>query len=244
MPTAYGVALALGVLAALANIFGGLVLTGRDWERRYLRYFVALGAGFMLGTALLEMLPESWKLDPGRAPFLLLAGYLLVHLVEHSFVAHFHFGEETHASAFSHGHLPVSVMAGLGIHTFFDGVAIGSGFLVSSWLGWVIFLAVFMHKIPEGFTMASVMLAAGRGRRAALLATVAIGAASLLGVAVMLLFPVGLPQALPVAAGVTLYVATTDLVPEVNREPGILMAAGVFLGVAILVVLRLVFQGI
>src|SRR6185312_3705088 len=119
MPEAYRWALALGVVAALANIFGGLVLTGRDWERRYLRYFVALGAGFMLGTTLLEMVPESWKLDPGRAPFLLLLGYLLVHLVEHSFVSHFHFGEETHDTP---AHLPLSVMTGLGIHAFFDGV--------------------------------------------------------------------------------------------------------------------------
>lgn len=241
MPAAYWLALGLGVVAALANVFGGLVLTGRDWERRYLRYFVALGAGFMLGATLLEMVPESWKLDPARAPFLLLVGYLLVHLVEHSLVPHFHFGEETHAAAFAHGHLPVSVMAGLGIHTFFDGVAIGSGFLVSDWLGWIIFLAVFMHKIPEGFTMASVMLAAGKGDRAAVLAAAALGGASVLGVAVMLLFPIGLPQALPVAAGVTLYVATTDLVPEVNREPGIRMALCVFLGVAILAGLQLAF---
>ncbi|MGH9466010.1 MAG: ZIP family metal transporter [Terriglobales bacterium] len=244
MPVAYIWALALGVVAALANIFGGLILTGRDWERHYLRYFVAIGAGFMLGTSLLEMVPQSWKLNPSTTPFFLLGGYLLVHLVEHSFVAHFHFGEETHAGAFIHGHVPVSVVAGLGIHTFFDGVAIGSGFLVSSWLGWVIFIAIFMHKIPEGFTIASVMLAAGRGNRAAVLAAAGIGAASVLGVAVMLLFPLGLAQALPFAAGVTLYVATTDLMPEVNREAGIRMALFVFLGVAVLGYLQYVFHGI
>src|SRR6185437_12838474 len=59
--------LALGVLAAMANVFGGLVLTGRDWERRYLRYFIALGAGFMLAAVLLEMLPQSMALRPGSA---------------------------------------------------------------------------------------------------------------------------------------------------------------------------------
>lgn len=244
MPAAYIWALSLGVLAALANLFGGLVLTGHDWERHYLRYFVAIGAGFMLGTALLEMLPQSWELNSTTTPFLLLGGYLLVHLVEHSFVAHFHFGEETHAGAFLSGHLPWSVLAGLCIHTFFDGVAIGSGFLVSSWLGWVIFIAIFMHKIPEGFTIASVMLAAGRGNRAALLAAAGIGGASVLGVAVMLVFPMGLSQALPFAAGVTLYVATTDLIPEVNRESGIRMAFCVFLGVAVLAFLQFVFKGI
>ena len=42
-------ALLLGVIAALANVFGGLVLTGHDWERRYLRYFIAVGAGHLAG---------------------------------------------------------------------------------------------------------------------------------------------------------------------------------------------------
>lgn len=238
MPVHYMLALALGVAAGLANVFGGLVLIARNWERGYLRYFVALGAGFMLGVTLLEMLPESYRLDGAGAPFLLLLGYLLVHLVEHALVPHFHFGEETHQDEFSRGHLPTSVMAGLGIHTFFDGVAIGSGFLINAWLGWMIFIAIFLHKIPVGFTMASVVLAAGRGNRAAIASTAVIGGASVLGVAVMLLFPVGLPQALPLAAGVTLYVATSDLVPEVNREPGIRMGLCVFLGVAILASLQ------
>ena len=56
------------------------------------------------------------------------------------------------------------MLLGLAIHTFFDGVAIASGFLVSTWLGVVIFLAVFLHKLPEGFTVASVVLASGQGR--------------------------------------------------------------------------------
>lgn len=243
MPAAYAAALALGILAALANVFGGLIVTARRWERAYLRYFIALGAGFMLGAALLDMLPESWKLAPAATPFLLLLGFLLVHFVEHTVTSHFHFGEETHATEYVSGHLPVAVMTGLGIHTFFGGVAIGSGFLVSGWLGWMIFIAIFMHKIPEGFTMASVMLAAGKGNRAAVLAAAAIGGATVLGVAVMLLYPVSLPLALPFAAGVTLYVATTDLLPEVNREPGIRMALFVFLGVAIMAGLQLGFHG-
>lgn len=244
MSATYAWALGLGLVAALANLFGGLVLTGRAWERRHLRYFVGVGAGFMLGTSMLEMLPESLKLNPDGAAVLLLAGYLLVHLSEHAFVAHFHLGEETHTDAFAHGHLHLSVMAGLGIHSFFDGVAIGSGFLISSWLGWVIFLAIFLHKIPVGFTMASVMLAAGRGNRAAVAAAAAIGGASLAGVAAMLLFPVGLPQALPFATGVTLYVATSDLIPEVNRESGMRIALCVLLGAAAVAVLQWTFRGI
>ena len=72
----------LGVTAALANAFGGAVIVQQDWDKRYLRYFVALGAGFMLGTALLEMLPESIHLAGPNAPLLLLTGYFIVHFFE------------------------------------------------------------------------------------------------------------------------------------------------------------------
>ena len=62
-------------------------------------------------------------------------------------------------------HTGNAVLVGLSVHALFDGVAIGSGFVVSNWLGWLIFLAILLHKAPEGFTMASVMLASGRSRR-------------------------------------------------------------------------------
>ena len=118
---------------------------------------------------------------------------------------------------------------GLAAHTFFDGVAIGSGFVVSHWLGWIMFVAVFLHKIPEGFTVASVMLAGGQGRRAAAgNSALFLGATTLLGVLVINLEPTWVRVGLPLSAGVTIYVAATDLVPEVNREPGDSDGAGVF----------------
>ena len=98
------------------------------------------------------------------AAFLILLGYLIIHFFEHTVTPHFHFGEETHHDEFVHSHTGYSVLFGLIIHTFFDGIAIASGFLVSNWLGWIIFLAIFLHKIPEGFTVSSVMLASGRSR--------------------------------------------------------------------------------
>jgi ZIP family zinc transporter/zinc and cadmium transporter len=167
---------------------------------------------------------------------------LLVHLFEHSVTAHFHFGEETHAGEFTRRHVPYSVVGGLAIHTFFDGIAIGSSFLVSSWLGWVVFVAVFMHKVPEGLTAASIMVAAGEGKKAAMISAGCVGVASIIGVLVIESVPFGLQYALPLSAGVTLYVAATDLLPEVNREPGIRMAGFVFLGSAVVLVLQLVFR--
>jgi zinc and cadmium transporter len=228
----------LGLTAAAANVFGGAIIVQRNWERRYLRYFVALGAGFMLATSVVEMIPESFELRGRSAAFLILLGYLIIHFFEHTVTPHFHFGEETHADEFMHSHRGFSVLLGLIIHTFFDGIAIASGFLVSNALGWLIFLAVFLHKIPEGFTVSSVMLVSGRSRGTAWGASAMLGAATLAGVLVMALFRHHVSAGLPLAAGVTIYVAATDLVPEVNKEPSIMMALLVFVGTGVFFVLE------
>src|SRR2546429_1001510 len=171
----------LGLTAAAANVFGGAIIVQKHWDRSYLKYFVALGAGFMLATAIIEIFPASLELRGKSAAFLVLVGYLIIHFFEHTVTPHFHFGEETHQDEFVQGHKGYSVLIGLVIHTFFDGIAIASGFIVSNWLGWIIFLAVFLHKIPEGFTVASVMLAIGQSRRVAWGASRLLGAATLAG---------------------------------------------------------------
>jgi len=229
--------LLLGLSAAAANVFGGAIIVQKRWERAYLKYFVALGAGFMLATAIVEVFPASIELRGKDAAFLVLVGYLIIHFFEHTVTPHFHFGEETHEDQFVHAHKGYSVLLGLTIHTFFDGIAITSGFLVSNWLGWIIFLAIFLHKIPEGFTITSVMLASGRSRGMAWGASVILGAATFAGVLIMALLRREVSFGLPLSAGVTIYVAASDLMPEVNREPGARMALVVFLGVGLLFLL-------
>ena len=236
----FWLSLTLGLVAGLADYLGGFLLVRRSPSARALRYFVALGAGFMLAAAVLEMVPEGLNLNPRWAPLLMLVGYCGVHLLEHTLVPHFHFGEETHHHEFLSARTSYSVLLGLATHTFFDGVAIGSGFVLSHWLGLVLFLAVFLHKIPEGFTIASVMLAGGRGRRTALNSALFLGAMTVLGVLVINLQPSWVRAGLPLSAGVTIYVAATDLVPEVNREPGIRMALVFFGGVVVFFLLRLI----
>ena len=237
-------ALLLGVIAAAANVLGGLAIVRGQWSRAYLKYFIALGAGFMLATAFLEMIPESLKITahPDAVFFLVLAGYLLVHFFEHTLAPHFHFGEETHHDEMAHAHAGIAAVLGLVIHTFFDGVAIASGVLVSTWLGGIIFLAVFLHKLPEGSTVASLMLASGQSRRIALLSSAALGGATLAGVALMYVLRGAVGIALPFSAGVTVYVAASDLIPEVNREPAVGMPILVFLGVLAMLLLKLTFH--
>ena len=236
------ISILLGLTAAAANVFGGAIIVQRHWERRYLRYFVALGAGFMLATALVEMVPESLELRGRSAAFLVLLGYLIIHFFEHTVTPHFHFGEETHRDEFIHSHKGYSVLLGLIIHTFFDGIAIASGFLVSPALGWIIFIAVFLHKIPEGFTISSVMLASGRSRGFAWGASMLLGAATVAGVMTMAVFRHEVGFGLPLSAGVTIYVAASDLIPEVNQEPGVMMALLVFVGAACMFLLDRLFH--
>jgi ZIP family zinc transporter/zinc and cadmium transporter len=228
------VSLLLGASAAAANVLGGLVVVSRrHWSDLLLKSFLALGAGFMLAAAFLKLLPASLTLAGGGAAPLILLGYFLVHFFEHTLAPHFHFGEEVHGDVMMNPAVGFSALLGLSIHTFFDGVSIASALLVSTPLGLLVFVAVALHKVPEGFTVASIALASGRGKRGAILASGVLGGATLLGVLLMNRFPAAVAQALPISTGVTLYVAATDLMPEVNEERGIRMALLVFLGVAL-----------
>src|SRR5258707_4345601 len=161
--TSVGMAAGLGVVAAAGNLIGGLFVVRRAWPRSFLHYFMALGAGYMLAVAFTDVIPESVRIGGQNAYLLVLIGYFLVHLFEHILAPHFHFGGETHTEMMHH-HRARTGLVGVGNHTHFDGVAIAAGFLVSTWLGTVIFVAIFLHKLPGGFTIASVVLSSAHSR--------------------------------------------------------------------------------
>ena len=81
----------LGLIAGGGNLLGGYFVVYREWPRRYLQYFLALGAGYMLSVAFLEVIPESVHLGGESALVYVLAGFFLVHLFEHTIAPHFHF---------------------------------------------------------------------------------------------------------------------------------------------------------
>ncbi len=256
--------LLFGLLAAGANLLGGFVLIRSGAHRfgeRFLKYLVALGAGFMLAAIFIEIVPESFSLWTeglnGKAAAeavvgamtLLLGGYLLIQLFEHTIAPHFHFGAETHPESFMRPSAAYAAVGGLWIHTFFDGVSIAAAFLVNFRVGVLVFIAILLHKMPEGFTVASIMLASGRSTRKALWATAAIGAATLAGVVTIGLLNTRISNAvayaLPFSAGVTLYVAASDLIPEVNHkeERNPMVSIVVFGGVALFYLLHRLIEG-
>lgn len=237
------ITLALGLVSGLANLLGGAIVSARPWSRAFLASFIALGSGFMLATALTQMVPESLRQAPIQAPFLILLGYFIVHIFEHSWPAHFHFGEETHPDEFLKPGVAYTALGGLLIHTFFDGVSIAAGFLISNWLGTVIFGAVILHNIPEGFTMASIMAAAKKSRSAGLWSAGSLGVSRILGILAMAFARQWVNYGLALSAGVTLYVAASDLIPEVSKTPGPRVALTIAAGVAMVLLLRVVFFG-
>src|ERR1700675_4432100 len=109
----------LGLIAAGGNLLGGYFVVRREWPRRFLQYFLALGAGYMLAVALVEIIPESVKVGGQNAFFFVLAGLFLIHLFEHTIAPHFHSAEETHAAMFSKGNNRRAVLLCLAIHALF-----------------------------------------------------------------------------------------------------------------------------
>ena len=206
------------LLSALANVAGALAVAGR--ARRGMQFMdalIAVAAGFMISVALTQLVPEALALGDASAPVVMLAGYLAVHFTQHTLTTHFHFGEETHKVTTA---ISVSALAGLLMHTFVDGVAIAAGFSVGRELGLLVFLAVVLHKLPEGLAIASLFLAAGQPPRTAVAAAGALGLTTLLGVAATSLVTPLAKHGLPLAAGVTLYVAASNLVPEFQSKRG------------------------
>jgi ZIP family zinc transporter/zinc and cadmium transporter len=229
-------------MAALGNVIGALAVTRRAARELVLiEYFVAFGAGFMLAVAVVEVLPEAFARSGGAAPALVLAGYLAVHLTQHALTPHFHFGEETHAVKHLAG---PTALVGLLLHTFFDGVAIASAFLVTPALGVLVFVGIFLHKLPEGVTIASLYLAVGRSGGQAVAAAGLLGLATLAGVVLTDRLGVLARHGLALSAGVTIYVAASNLVPEFQGKPGWKLPAAFFAGVGVFYVTKLILGGL
>src|SRR5258705_3337579 len=183
----------------------------------------------MLSVAIVELLPAALARSGTVAPALVLVGYLAVHLTQHTVTPHFHFGEETHPVSSVAG---TSALVGLLLHTFFDGVAIASAFLVRHELGIMVFIAIFLHKLPEGVTISSLMLAGGRTTGRAVGAAALLGVATLVGVVLTEEMGFLVQNGLALSAGGTIYVAASKLVPEFQGEKGWKLPAAFFAGAA------------
>ena len=198
---------------------------------RLVKNLVSLSAGVLLGTALLNVLPEAFesKTDPQTLFAALLAGLLFFWLLEKAELyrhVHHHEGDgHDHHHQFDAqqaGRGGLSVLIGDGIHNFCDGVIIAAAFLADPTLGWVTAAAVVAHEIPQEAGDYIVLLNAGFSRRKALFYNVLSGLAAVAGgVAgyyLMAPFEPFLPYLLVVAASSFIYIAVADLLPQLQQR--------------------------
>jgi len=223
--------LVYAIVAAAANLLGALLVTSRTrWSATALDAMLAFAAGFMIAVALIDLFPEALARGGHSAALVALGGYLAVHITQHVIGTHFHFGEETHHVSEA---VSVAALVGLLLHTFVDGVAVASGLDVGGAVGALVFLAVILHKVPEGLAISSLFLAAGQGRRRALMAAGALGVATIAGVVLTGQVAALRDHGLALAAGVTLYVGMSNLVPEFRARGGWRLSVAFLAGSAV-----------
>jgi zinc transporter ZupT len=207
----------MSVLAGLANLVGGWFTAAAFVDRERLEQLIALGAGFLLGGALLTMLPEAITHSPNGALYV-AAGYLGLFVLRRMMSGR----RKEKAGAPSPESAWVAVLA-MALHSFFDGGALGATVHYDQRLGLMAFLAVLLHKLPEGFSLAAVVAASTGSRDKALLATAIAGAATVGGALLAYswadLAQVSHGALIGVAAGSFLYVGSTDMLPALPRRP-------------------------
>ena len=207
------------VLASLATLFGGwLVVRFLQGQVSTMRLISGIAAGYLLSAALVRIIPESLEQGGEGTAYWVLGGFLLVHVMEHGITSHFHYGEETHMD----GGPMTGIMAlvGLSLHSFMDGLALAAAVHSGSNLGLFMFMALLLHRIPEGATISSIFLVRGFGRRGALLASAGLAVATLLGAMSQSALHLRSAPVLALAGGLMIYVASSDLLPQVQKERG------------------------
>jgi ZIP family zinc transporter len=200
---------------------GGLLVLRLE---AYRAFVLAFAAGALVASALIDVIPDALELlarsgSPLHHHHLMFAcslGFLSFYLLE----------QLTHSSEEPHDLVPMHTgqaglwgAAGIGIHSLIDGAAIGEAFHVGSALGWVVALAVIVHKFADGVSTVGILVSTGRSTRTAHTMLGLTSAAPLAGLALQGLVPLPLPGLALVLgwfAGVFLYLGSAALIPAAH----------------------------
>jgi zinc and cadmium transporter len=232
-------ALISAFLISLGSIVGVFTLAvNKEKLSKILLFLVALSAGTLMGGAFLHLLPEAVEnLNPQALFSTVLLSFILFFLIEKIFHwRHCHKGE---CDVHSFGTMN---LIGDSIHNFIDGLIIAATFSASIHLGVITTIAVALHEIPQEIGDFGVLLYSGFERKKALMANFAVASTALLGVLVGFYISDHIDNIIsyliPFAAGGFIYIAASDLMPEIRKETNrrkSLLSFGTFLiGVAIM----------
>ncbi len=232
-------------LVSLLSFIGIFTLSLNDKIlKKVLFYFVSLSIGGLMGGAFLHLLPETIdKLGNGNAYLFVLFGFFLFFLIEK--IIHWRHCHESdcHVHTFAYMNL-----IGDGIHNFLDGLIIAAGFMASPGLGIASTAAIFLHEIPQEFGDFGVLIYAGIEKKKALLLNFFTALAAVFGGIIGYYFlsfaQSASPLLLAFAAGGFIYIAASDLIPEIRKEnnvkKNILNFCIIFIGILIMYFLKFI----
>jgi zinc and cadmium transporter len=213
-------ALGLSLLGSCGGLLvaSSLLLFTQRVRTRLVPWLVSYAVGALLGVALLALLPEALDTLRPTAVFGTLLGGILTFFVLEKLVLlrHSHTDE-----CQVHGATVPLVLVGDAFHNFIDGAIICAAVLTSIPLGVNTAIAVAAHEIPQEVGDVAILLAAGYSRRGALLLNLVSGASGLLG-ALIAYAAVGVvpgirPFILAFSSASLLYIAMSDLIPDLHR---------------------------
>jgi zinc and cadmium transporter len=204
------------LLVSLISLVGILFITIKEQVfKKILLLLVSFASGTMLGAAFLHLIPESLNPYSETAFIAILVGVLAFFLLEKSLWKHCHEREcSTHTFAYLN-------LLGDGVHNFIDGVVIAASFLASVPLGMTTTIAVIAHEIPQEIGDFSILIYGGLSKVKALSYNFLTAAIAIFAAAVTYFFSAYFPSLaylLAFAAGGFIYIATTDLIPELHKE--------------------------
>ncbi|MBT4539477.1 ZIP family metal transporter [Candidatus Woesearchaeota archaeon] len=204
-------------------------LRKRKISEKTLLFLVSLSAGTLFGTVFLHFLPEMGNFTLTTS-LSILAGILIFFIIEK--IVHFrHHHHHTHKSEIekqTHGHAyhlaPVNII-GDGLHNFIDGVIIGTSYLINIPLGIAATVGIMLHEIPQEIADFGVLLYSGMSKKKALFFNLFSALTAIIGTILGLILATrveGFIQIIiPFAAGGFLYIAGSNLVPELHKHCGL-----------------------
>ena len=206
-------------MVSLVSLVGIFSLSLREeWIRKYIFIFVSLAVGALLGDAFIHLIPEAFEESASSAGLFIIIGVLIFFTLEKFLHWHHHGEDEGEAHIHPVGKL---VLFSDGIHNFIDGVIIGVSFMVSVPVGLATTLAVILHEIPQEIGDFAVLLHAGYTKKRALYLNFLSALFAILGTVVAFLLGESgeafTTWVLPFAAGGFIYIATSDLIPELHK---------------------------
>ena len=213
-------------LGSIFSLIGGVILLSKEKFALKISHFLAsFAAGVLLGTAFFDLLPEAiheGKSSGADVFFYTLIGIVLFFLIER-FIHWFHHHEEPHEHEKETKSTVPLIIIGDTVHNFIDGIVIAATFLVSIPLGVVTALAVVAHEIPQEIGDFGLLLHKGLRRKKIIIFNVLSASAAFTGAIITYLLGGELvkgyiPIFLALTAGFFIYIASSDLIPEIHYE--------------------------